>query len=55
MGNALRFLCGDCCNPQASEERLTGPHGVALTTVGFFALARDLFQFEITGQVLLNV
>jgi len=51
MGNALRFLCGDCCNPRASEEGSTGPPGVALATVGFSALARDLFQFETTGQV----
>lgn len=51
MGNALRFLCGDCCSPQAAEEGSTGAHGVDHATVGFSALARDLFQFEITGQV----
>lgn len=50
MGNALRFLCGDCCSPRDAEGS-TGPHGVALATVGFSALARDLFEFENTGQV----
>lgn len=28
-----------------------GPHGVTVHTAGYAALARDLFQFEITGQV----
>lgn len=49
MGNALRFLYGECCNPQ--PEGSIGPHGVPHATVGLSALSRDLFQFETTGQV----
>ncbi|KAK6929527.1 Staphylococcal nuclease (SNase-like), OB-fold, partial [Dillenia turbinata] len=52
MGNALRFLCGQCCNPStAPESDAFGPHGVSAATVGVSALARDLFHFEITSQV----
>lgn len=50
MGNVLRFLYGKCCRPTTSDESL-GPHGVSASTVGVSALARDLFQFEITSQV----
>jgi len=49
MGNALRFLYGECCNPQS--EGSIGPYGVPHATVGFSALSRDLFQFETNGQV----
>ncbi|GMN41208.1 hypothetical protein TIFTF001_010433 [Ficus carica] len=47
MGNALRFLYRHCCNPTTTggdNDHSLGPHGVS-------ALARDLFQFEITSQV----
>ncbi|GLJ38497.1 hypothetical protein SUGI_0784450 [Cryptomeria japonica] len=47
MGNALRYLCGDCLSPQTSE----GAHEVIPGSTGFDLLARDLFQFENTAQV----
>ncbi|KAH9309811.1 hypothetical protein KI387_037722 [Taxus chinensis] len=47
MGNALRFLCGDCFSPQPLE----GGHGVIPSSAAFDALSRDLFHFENTGQV----
>lgn len=51
MGNALTFLYGKCCKPTTTNESL-GPHGVSAATVGVSALAHDLFNFEITSQVL---
>lgn len=49
MGNALGYLYGKCCKPTTDDDSL-GPHGVS--TVGLSALAHDLFNFEITSQVL---
>ncbi|MCL7036944.1 hypothetical protein MKW94_027106 [Papaver nudicaule] len=49
MGNALRFLFGNCFKPQ--EYDLLGHHGVSTATVGVSALAHDLFHFDITSQV----
>ncbi|GLJ38499.1 hypothetical protein SUGI_0784500 [Cryptomeria japonica] len=46
MGNTLRRLYEECYSP-----RPEGGHGVSPGTAGFDALARDLFQFENTGQV----
>eukprot|EP00250_Pteridium_aquilinum_P027274 c3457_g1_i1 orf=174-1262(+) len=64
MGNTLRRLCGLCFSPPQDDLHVPqggavvhqqaaplGPHGVSVDTIGFSALARDLFQFEITGQV----
>lgn len=64
MGNTLRRLCGECFhNDQHNLEKPAlggavvyqsaplGPHGVNIESVGYAALARDLFQFEIMGQV----
>ncbi|XP_077212702.1 putative 38.1 kDa protein [Tasmannia lanceolata] len=51
MGNALRYLLGNCCKPQSQESDSLGPHGVTAANVGVSALARDLFHFEITSQV----
>ncbi|KAG8380920.1 hypothetical protein BUALT_Bualt06G0066800 [Buddleja alternifolia] len=50
MGNALRLLYGKCCNPSADSDSI-GHHGVTAETVGVSALARDLYNFEITNQV----
>ncbi|KAF9597750.1 hypothetical protein IFM89_021237 [Coptis chinensis] len=49
MGNALTYLYGHCCKPSAQESGSFGHHGVS--TVGVSALARDLFNFEVTSQV----
>ncbi|KAJ4720154.1 staphylococcal-like nuclease CAN2 [Melia azedarach] len=52
MGNALRFLYGNCCKPSTEEDSGSlGPHGVSASTVGVSALAQDLYHFEITSQV----
>ncbi|RZC63205.1 hypothetical protein C5167_024963 [Papaver somniferum] len=53
MGNALRFLCGNCFNPidHQEYESLGDHHGFSTDTVGVSALAHDLFQFDITSQV----
>lgn len=55
MGNALRFLCGNCGKPTVREEQAgtesLGPHGVTADTVGVSALAQDLFHFENTSEV----
>lgn len=52
MGNALRFLCGQCCKPTAAgDSESLGHHGVSAATVGVSALAHDIFNFEITSQV----
>lgn len=48
MGNALRFLYGNCCEPSAHES---GAAGAPTSAVGVSALAHDLFHFEITSQV----
>ncbi|CAA2998179.1 staphylococcal-like nuclease CAN2 [Olea europaea var. sylvestris] len=50
MGNALRFLYGQCCKPVTADDSL-GHHGVTTDTVGVSALAQDLYNFEITSQV----
>ncbi|XP_043723263.1 uncharacterized 38.1 kDa protein-like [Telopea speciosissima] len=51
MGNALRFLWGNCCKPSTQESESLGPHGVSAATVGVSALSHDLFHFDITAQV----
>ncbi|XAR65992.1 Micrococcal nuclease [Bertholletia excelsa] len=51
MGNALRLLYGQCCNPATAESDSLGHHGVSAATVGVSALAQDLYQFEITSEV----
>ena len=52
MGNALRFLYGQCCKPTtAGDSESLGHHGVLTATVGVSALAHDLFHFKITSQV----
>ncbi|KAH9608114.1 hypothetical protein KSS87_007314 [Heliosperma pusillum] len=51
MGNALRFLYKNCCQPSTTESGQLGPHGVSAQTVGVSALARDLLHFEATSQV----
>lgn len=50
MGNALRFLCGHCCNP-TTESDSYAQHGVTAATAGVSALAHELHNFEITSQV----
>lgn len=68
MGNVLRSLCHEGFSsshynqnpPEAAavggavayQAAPLGPHGVSVESVGYAALARDLFQYEITGQVL---
>lgn len=53
MGNALRLLYGHCCKPSAAEQPdSVGHHGVTAATVGVSAMAHDLYNFEITSQVL---
>ncbi|GMY08329.1 staphylococcal-like nuclease CAN2 [Fagus crenata] len=52
MGNALRWLCGQCCKPSTTgDSESLGHHGVSAATVGVSALAQDLFNFEINSQV----
>ncbi|MCO5580836.1 hypothetical protein L7F22_034709 [Adiantum nelumboides] len=53
MGNILRKLCGAVQHGAAAAYQAAplGPHGVSVDTVGYAALARDLFQFEITNEV----
>eukprot|EP00250_Pteridium_aquilinum_P013323 c21272_g1_i1 orf=140-1216(-) len=59
MGNILRRICGsekeDTNGPigaaLAYQATPLGSHGVTVDTVAYAALARDLFQFEITNQV----
>ncbi|KAJ8434440.1 hypothetical protein Cgig2_025410 [Carnegiea gigantea] len=51
MGNALRLLFKQCCEPTTTESDSLGPHGVSAHSVGFAALARDLLHFEVTSQV----
>ncbi|GAV62455.1 SNase domain-containing protein [Cephalotus follicularis] len=53
MGNVLRLLWGNCCNPATTDvdSASLGPHGVSAANVGVSALARDLLNFEITSQV----
>ncbi|MFS7949809.1 putative aminoacyl-tRNA synthetase, class Ia, anticodon-binding, SNase-like, superfamily [Helianthus anomalus] len=57
MGNALRFLYGQCCSPPqttadaAAGDVVLGYHGVSSSTVGVSALAQHLYHFEITSQV----
>lgn len=56
MGNALRFLYGHCCKPTTpGDSESLGPHGVSAATVGVSALAQDLFNFDITSQVFLDL
>ncbi|XP_022845573.1 staphylococcal-like nuclease CAN2 [Olea europaea var. sylvestris] len=50
MGNALRFLYGQCFQPSAADDSL-GHHGVTTDNLGVSALAHDLYNFEITSQV----
>ncbi|KAH7436128.1 hypothetical protein KP509_05G003900 [Ceratopteris richardii] len=60
MGNILRTFCHprkDSGEDVQHELQVIqqpgplGPHGVTAETVGYAALARDLFNFEITGKV----
>lgn len=52
MGNALRFLYGNCCKPTTSgDSQSLGPHGITSSSVGVSALAHDLVHFENTSQV----
>ena len=51
MGNVLRVLFKQCCQPTTTESDSLGPHGVSAHTVGLTALARDLLHFEVTSQV----
>ncbi|KAI3705006.1 hypothetical protein L1987_75236 [Smallanthus sonchifolius] len=64
MGNALRFLYGECCSKPtttgsggggggnwANQPQSHGHHGVPTSTGGVSALARDIHQFELTSQV----
>ncbi|XP_057476400.1 staphylococcal-like nuclease CAN2 [Actinidia eriantha] len=51
MGNALRFLYGHCCKPEAADSDSLGPHGVSSANVGVSALARDIYHYEINSQV----
>ncbi|KAI7743054.1 hypothetical protein M8C21_005800 [Ambrosia artemisiifolia] len=54
MGNALRFLYGQCCSPSpqtTTDDVVLGHHGVSSSTVGVSALAQHLYHFEITSQV----
>ncbi|XP_078446728.1 putative 38.1 kDa protein [Wolffia australiana] len=53
MGNALRLLqrCFEQQQPPAKPQEPLGPHGVTPATVGVSALARDLFNFDISSQV----
>ncbi|KAI4306513.1 hypothetical protein L6164_029784 [Bauhinia variegata] len=54
MGNALRFLYGQCCKPTAadSDPSRPPPHGVPSGgAASVSALAHDLFDFDITSKV----
>ena len=61
MGNTMRRLCGEfLLEPEQSNgnsgnaheyQPPSAPHGVSTETAGHAALARDLLQFEVTGQV----
>ncbi|KAL2896208.1 Staphylococcal-like nuclease CAN2 [Bienertia sinuspersici] len=51
MGNALRFLYKNCCQPTTTESHSLGPHGVSAQSVGVSALAQDILHFEVTSQV----
>lgn len=51
MGNALRFLYKNCCQPPTTDSQSLGPHGVSTQNVGVSALAQDLLHFEVTSQV----
>ncbi|KAK9683666.1 hypothetical protein RND81_10G157600 [Saponaria officinalis] len=51
MGNALRFLYHNCCQPTTTESGGLGPHGISAQTASVSALARDLLHFEATSQV----
>ncbi|XP_021732570.1 staphylococcal-like nuclease CAN1 isoform X1 [Chenopodium quinoa] len=51
MGNALRFLYKNCCQPSTTDSHPHGHHGVPTQSVGVSALAQDLLYFEATSQV----
>ncbi|KAI3748891.1 hypothetical protein L6452_12305 [Arctium lappa] len=63
MGNALRFLYGECCKPTTTggggggggnwvnQQQSHGYHGFPTSTAGVSALARDIHHFEMTSQV----
>lgn len=50
MGNALRFLYGNCCKPTADSGYHGGGAAAGATTV-LSRLAHDLYHYEITSQV----
>ncbi|PIA58107.1 hypothetical protein AQUCO_00500206v1 [Aquilegia coerulea] len=49
MGNALRFLYGNCCKPTTQEYGYG--YGVPTYTDGLSALVHDIYHFETTSQV----
>ncbi|KAH0979603.1 hypothetical protein GBA52_006780 [Prunus armeniaca] len=54
LGKFFRFLLlGHCCKPTTTggDTESLGPHGISAATLGVWALAYDLFNFEITSQV----
>lgn len=63
MGNALRFLYGECCSKPTTggggggggnwvnQQQSYGYQGVSASTAGVSALVRDIHHFEKTAQV----
>ncbi|CAB4271027.1 unnamed protein product [Prunus armeniaca] len=54
LGKFFRFLLlGHCCKPTTTggDSESLRPHGISAATHGIWALAYDLFNFEITCQV----
>lgn len=57
LGKLVKFLLGPCLKPTTTggDSESLGPYGVSAATVGVSALAHDLFNFEITSQVPLQL
>ncbi|XP_071706141.1 staphylococcal-like nuclease CAN2 isoform X2 [Rutidosis leptorrhynchoides] len=62
MGNALRFLYGECCSKPTTtgdgaggswvqQQQTHGHHGVSMSTGGVSMLIQDVHNFERTSQV----
>ncbi|KAH0979386.1 hypothetical protein GBA52_006563 [Prunus armeniaca] len=54
LGKFFKFLLlGHCCKPTTTggDSESLRPHGISAATLGIWALAYDLFNFEITCQV----
>lgn len=60
MGNALRFLYGECCSKPndgggggnwVNQQQSHGYYGVPPATTAVSALARDIHHFQMTSQV----